>query len=565
MHNMRFNDNRLPVFDESKLNDQYFIPGSGPNDGRYPANVFANASDVAALGTKTDNISGSVDNLESKVIDGLYLIDNVSVANNAVLNYTKKLDSDYIWLQVNADFMSTYRVYYKDSNGVKSDYTADTQSYEVGKPQLVNLRKGYDTIWLYGYGQTNTSGTAKTVTINKYVAPLEPKSKEYGVELSGVDVVMDVKVENSNRLTRYIKFDTAVVNFKLDIIKGSYPNKYKVYFADSTGVNADSTSNTTSYEFGKYYSVTIPTGYDSLWFFCGTYNNSGSEVIISVGVWKDGTLNKRVTEIEGAIDVMSPFKGKSIVCFGDSITAFSQNGKSYPDYLRNLSGATVLNAGIGGTRFSERTSQTTTPATENKAYAALDICNLVHSWCNADWSYVDPAVTYLDTNSGTHLADKIAALKATPIADVDVVTIMAGTNDFAFEVGLGTSGSTDKSTVFGGINSIIQDILAANPKIRIFMFSPTIRWFRYSGTATSDPDDFSDVKQKGGMTLKEFSAAIMEEIEKSHIPVCDMYNTLGWNKWNFSNYFVDTDGTHPYKGFENIANRFYAFLIAMNN
>lgn len=525
--------------------------------GDWDATKFEQISSSQAFGSKR---------LESDVETGKFLLADVSVANNSRLNKKIKLTTKYIWLVVESSFMTSYRVYYADSTGTLPDRSSDTTTYTIGIPQLVSLPRGYDTIWLFGYGQDNTTGSTQVVKISKYIEPLELISQKHSVDLSGIEIVDIYKMPSSSRLNRYIKYDSSSVKFRLDLGgAGSYPYQYRVYFVDSTGVNPNNTSNAKLYDFGKYYSIDIPAGYDTIWYFCGTYNTSGSEVDVIIGNWFDGTINRRVTLLEESIDAFLPFKGKNIVCFGDSITQFTYNGMSYPDYLRNLSGAVVTNAGIGGTRYSARGPQTTTPSTEGSSYRALDICNLVHSWCNNDWSYVDPAVEWLKNNNVTNLTSKITALKAVSVADVDVVTIMAGTNDFTGEVALGTSGTTDTSKVFGGVNSIIQDILSANPNIKIFMFSPTVRWFNYSGVSTSDPNDFSDVAVKGGFTLKEFSAAIVGEIEKSHIPVCDMYNTLGWNKWNFGNYFLDTDGTHPYKGFENIANRFYAFLTAFNN
>ena len=55
---------------------------------------------------------------------------------------------------------------------------------------------------------------------------------------------------------------------------------------------------------------------------------------------------------------------------------------------------------------------------------------------------------------------------------------------------------------------------------------------------------------------------IQTEVASHHIPICDMYNTLGWNMYNFSNYFKDTDGTHPYKGYMSIARKFKGFIDA---
>lgn len=351
--------------------------------------------------------------------------------------------------------------------------------------------------------------------------------------------------------------------FKFYLKKNTYEfDEYQIYLSDSSNVNP-LTLWKNDVLFGDVITITeFPAGYDRLYFFRAGYTAiDGIDVdLVSYNLY---SVNYKLEEVEKKID--KPYKGLKIVCFGDSITQFKYNGKGYPDYLGEMSEATIVNGAIGGTMYSLRGVPTATPANVSQAWRALDISYLVHAWCTNDWSIVDPCVQYLHDYDNRDYAPIITELKNNPVSTAEVVTIMAGTNDFSGSVSLGTSGSTDKSTVFGAINSIIQEILTTNPKIRLFMFSPTIRWYNYTGIATSDPDDFSDVVVRGGLTLKEFSAAVVGEIEKSHIPVCDMYNTLGWNKWDFNNYFLDTDGTHPYKGFKNIANRFYAFLKAFNN
>ena len=48
----------------------------------------------------------------------------------------------------------------------------------------------------------------------------------------------------------------------------------------------------------------------------------------------------------------------------------------------------------------------------------------------------------------------------------------------------------------------------------------------------------------------------------NHIPYINLYWTLGWNQLNFSTYFVDSDNTHPYKGFDVLGRRIYQQVIA---
>ena len=57
-------------------------------------------------------------------------------------------------------------------------------------------------------------------------------------------------------------------------------------------------------------------------------------------------------------------------------------------YLADKSKANVVNGGIGGTRWAQRGTPTLTPSTDQEAYAALDMSNLVSCWVNK-WGTVD--------------------------------------------------------------------------------------------------------------------------------------------------------------------------------
>lgn len=45
-----------------------------------------------------------------------------------------------------------------------------------------------------------------------------------------------------------------------------------------------------------------------------------------------------------------------------------------------------------------------------------------------------------------------------------------------------------------------------------------------------------------------------------------MYNSLGWNKYNFKNYFAGSDGTHPrtYNGVTYLAKKILQFILTNN-
>jgi hypothetical protein len=148
---------------------------------------------------------------------------------------------------------------------------------------------------------------------------------------------------------------------------------------------------------------------------------------------------------------------------------------------------------------------------------------------------------------------------------VDVVTIFAGTNDWnnSNSESFGELSSTDINTTFGAIKEIIRLLLTTYPHIHIYWFSPTVRWLTDDSGSRTDAT-WSDVFERFGYTLEEFSDAILSVVKQFHLPMCDMYNTLGWNKYNFSQFFSATDGTHPRvgEGTEQIARKIVAFINA---
>lgn len=278
-----------------------------------------------------------------------------------------------------------------------------------------------------------------------------------------------------------------------------------------------------------------------------------------------------ITDIFGYVDskVKSDLYGKRIVCLGDSITEFKDGiGKRYSDYLAELSGAIVYNAGIGGAQLRVRGEVVELPSTDTQAYAALDVPSIADALAEGDWTKQLEAAKWLRENSGDDNVSIIEALNGLSAKDVDIITIFAGTNNAVASLtpedtttDFGTAGVDDVKKLMGALSHIIMKLLVSNPKLRIFVFTPIVRYF---GEDWSSWDDsyFSDNKSN----LIPICKKIIETCKYYHLPVCDMYYELGCNRYNWSTFFSSiTDGTHPYNGFSAIANKMLSFIVANKN
>ena len=245
----------------------------------------------------------------------------------------------------------------------------------------------------------------------------------------------------------------------------------------------------------------------------------------------------------------------NILCLGDSITEFKDNnGKGYVEYLSNISGANVYRGGIGGTRLSSRVDVVDSPENGTQAYAALDIVNVVKALCSQDWTTFDAGIQYVKDNSGNDNTAIANTLKSLDMSKINIITVFGGTNDLTGGSDIGTVDSTDVKTICGAVNEMIRLINQTYPHIKLYFFSPIVRYL----DNTRDDEHWSD--NWNNNKFPNYIQTISECVRKNHIPFCNWYWDLGWTKYNFSNYFNDNDGTHPYKGFESLALRMNAFI-----
>jgi hypothetical protein len=315
---------------------------------------------------------------------------------------------------------------------------------------------------------------------------------------------------------------------------------------------------------------------------------------------------KNVAELSQVVQDIN-LVDKTIVCFGDSITEMKDmtNGKSYTDVLHEMTGANFINVGVGGSQIRRRTS-IFEEFSSSKSYAVGDLCiyddgekarayqftsehsgawnandvkefayqSLVYSnldvfsliKASAEKQYDDAlaACKVIKETQNDDNTEAITRLASVDWSKVDAITIFAGTNDWANANTLGTKGSSDPTKTLGAINEIMRIFISAYPNIKVFWFTPIVRWLSFNNGSTNDAQFSDNYSVVGNGTLKEECSAIIEEVTSNHIPICDFYNNFGWNKYNCTEYFTGTDGTHPRtsKGVKYIAEKMLRFLLA---
>lgn len=204
---------------------------------------------------------------------------------------------------------------------------------------------------------------------------------------------------------------------------------------------------------------------------------------------------------------------KKINFLGDSITeghGTSCIEKNYVSVFGQLSGSTVRNYGIGGTRISRQT----TPS-ENPRYD-LDFISRVEE--------MDP--------------------------DADIIVVFGGTNDFGHgDAELGTFESRDVYTFYGAMHTLCTDLINKYPKAEIVFMTPLRRlsWVHQDNTLT---DYVNIIKEVAGYYA---------------LPVLDLYNTSGLQpEVEVIKDLYMPDGLHPGDaGAEKIAKRLLGFLKSL--
>lgn len=227
-----------------------------------------------------------------------------------------------------------------------------------------------------------------------------------------------------------------------------------------------------------------------------------------------------------------PFAGKSIVNFGDSIFGLTRPPHDVSSYLAQDTGATVYNAGFGGCEMS-------THADSN--YNPFSMCNLASAVASGNWSSQEAAASA--SGMPAYFSETVTMLESIDFNDVDIVTIGYGTNDWNNSSPLDNGGNTNMAYFADALRYSIETLLTAYPNLRIFVCTQTYRfWMDSQGQFTEDSN--TKVNATTNLKLTDFVSKTIEVAKEYQLPYIDNYN-IGMNRYNRSQYFYPTDGTHP--------------------
>lgn len=236
--------------------------------------------------------------------------------------------------------------------------------------------------------------------------------------------------------------------------------------------------------------------------------------------YPQATRQEALLDIQRTVDatLSLPFAGETWVYFGDSIT------ESYgvPAALATLTGATVINGGFGGCRWTPRITSSEPDVYTNE----MSMVRLAECIRTGNWTPLLDAADDLFTFNGDDNRPQAAALAAVNYATVDRIFADWGTNDWSAGRTIGAPNSASEYDLRGGINLSISRILSVFPSIELALVTP---WWR--GPAATGGD--SNINpNSGGVYLSDVQDAIMAGGKYNQVAVMPMHERFGANLAN---------------------------------
>lgn len=236
--------------------------------------------------------------------------------------------------------------------------------------------------------------------------------------------------------------------------------------------------------------------------------------------------------------------GRKLVCFGDSITAFS----NYPDRIADRLGfKEAINVGFGGERMGQH------PDADHDKFSMYQLAEAIRT---NNFSAQTTAAATL-----TQHADALARLTAINWSEVATVTIAYGTNDFGGDLPIGTSADTTGATFRGAIKLTIERLLTAYPRLELVFVTPMWR----QRQATGDGKDATNYPNGLGEYLVEYVDAELDQAALYQIPALDNYRSCGINLQTHAVYLDDGLHARTEPGNELLAKRISAFLETISH
>ena len=236
-------------------------------------------------------------------------------------------------------------------------------------------------------------------------------------------------------------------------------------------------------------------------------------------------LKEDIVGLNDTANIESHLAGKTLVCFGDSITGnYFEN--DYPSIIAMRTGMTVHNVGFGGTRLGRHWGE----------FDKFSFYNLVDNITSGDFSELKTAFS----GRPAQFDERVSILESIDFNNVDYISIAYGANDWGDNTPNDKSNPEDPTSFIGAGRLGLRKLLQAYPHLKIMVISPFYRWF-----PTDSPINDSDNKDVSGFYLYEYIESAKTIAKEFKSPFYDAYYNLGINKYNRTLYFDGNDGTHP--------------------
>lgn len=233
---------------------------------------------------------------------------------------------------------------------------------------------------------------------------------------------------------------------------------------------------------------------------------------------------------EARLNQVKRFMNETILHLGDSIVGNYSYPSDAPTYIRNVTGATVINGGFGGTRAS---------AHPNKDFNSFSFYEMAKAIVSGDFSKQTASSFVTGIGMPPYFKTKITTVANVDYSKLFMIVLSYGTNDWNGVVPLDNpSDLFDVNTYLGSIRYGIKIINEKYPHIKFILSTPIYRF-------KEDNSEDSDTWMAGTKKLTDFVNGLKDIENSMHVPVIDCYHTLGINKYNKLHYFHKADGTHP--------------------
>jgi len=177
---------------------------------------------------------------------------------------------------------------------------------------------------------------------------------------------------------------------------------------------------------------------------------------------------------------------------------------------------------------------------------------------NKNFGIIATSIADMDNTANSMCRDeRIDALDKSS----DLITVMAGTNDWFRNIPLGTKNDTSVRTFYGALNTMVKKLQARFPNKKIIlMTTPFGKYPKKNGWT-----DTNGLKNNLGLTTNDYGKAIIEVGKLNNITIADIYANTGWNDGNISTFATNEGSGRYILPNEAGAKKIAAILIATLN